>query len=514
MYARLGLLLTVVLAVAIVARDAPPACAWSYPTPLNEAVGDWFSEFSPQVASDGLGNWVAVWYRTAPPYSGPDSDVLVARSTNNGASWTAEAILNSNDTEYYDDRSPDVTTDGAGNWVAVWCSEENIFDPNLNAYIGGDYDILLARSTDNGASWSDSVALNTNAADDPYPSHDYGPHVAADGQGNWVTVWPTTNSLDDTIGTDLDILVAHSTDNGVTWTAPTVLNSNADKDSADDRDVQVTTDGGGNWVTVWGTNEQNLGGYYIGNDYDVLISRSTDNGTTWTDPAVLNPNAAADSGSDWDPQVATDGGGNWVAVWDSNEANVGSGIGTDKDILVVRSTDGGANWTGPAALNTNAATDSRGDGSPQVTSVGGSWVAVWSSAENLLDPNLNDYIGEDSDILLSSSWDNGASWTDPAVLNPNAAADSGSDWDAQVATDGGGNWVAVWNSDDDLGGTIGTDSDILSANESPAPAVGGIAELPEVSRSAGRSYVALAGVTAAALVALAAGGWYARRRLA
>jgi len=43
-------------------------------------------------------------------------------------------------------------------------------------------------------------------------------------------------------------------------------------------------------------------------------------------------------------------------------------------------------------------------------------------------------------------------------------------------------------------------------------AVGGIAELPEVSGSAGRSYVVLAGLAAAALVALGAGAWYARRR--
>jgi hypothetical protein len=508
MYARLGLLLTVVLALAVVARDAPPAYAWSYPTPLNDTVGDWLIDCRPQVATDGMGHWVAVWNRTAPPLSGPDHDVLVARSTNNGASWTAQAILNSNDTEYYNDYSPDITTDGAGNWVAVWYSDENIFDPNLNAYIGADYDILLARSTDNGATWTDSVALNSNAADDPYPSHDYSPHVATDGEGNWVAVWTTTNNLDHTIGPDLDILVAHSTDNGVTWSAPTVLNSNAGTDSADDRDVQVTTDGGGNWVTVWGTNEQNLGGYDIGKDYDILISRSTDNGTTWTAPTVLSGYALGDSGDDWKPQVTADGQGNWVAVWHSYEDL--SGIGTDRDILVARSTDGGANWTHPTALNTNAATDSRGDSAPQVTTVGGLWVTVWYSTENIFDPNLNDYIGEDSDILLSFSTYNGANWADPAVLNSNAATDSGDDYDPQVAIDGAGNWVAVWTSDDDLGGTTGNDPDILYATEGPP--VGGVAELPEVSDSAERNCIALAGLAAAALVALGAGGWYARRR--
>lgn len=56
--------------------------------------------------------------------------------------------------------------------------------------------------------------------------------------------------------------------------------------------------------------------------------------------------------------------------------------------------------------------------------------------------------------------------------------------------------------------------DVLAAENAGPASVGGIAELPDVSDSAGRNYVALAGVAAAALVALGAGGWYARRRWA
>lgn len=70
--------------------------------------------------------------------------------------------------------------------------------------------------------------------------------------------------------------------------------------------------------------------------------------------APLNTNAVSDSGGDFAAQMTTDGAGNWVAVWDSTEANVGGGIGDDHDILVSRSTDSGATWTAPAPLNTNA----------------------------------------------------------------------------------------------------------------------------------------------------------------
>ena len=51
---------------------------------------------------------------------------------------------------------------------------------------------------------------------------------------------------------DTDILVAHSTDDGFTWTAPTALNTNAASDAAEDTRPQLTTDAQGTWVAVWG----------------------------------------------------------------------------------------------------------------------------------------------------------------------------------------------------------------------------------------------------------------------
>ncbi len=47
----------------------------------------------------------------------------------------------------------------------------------------------------------------------------------------------------------------------------------------------------------------------------------------------------------------------------------------------------------------------------------------------------------------------------PAPLNSNAASDSGFDIKPQVTTDGLGAWVAVWESTDYLGATIGFDRD-------------------------------------------------------
>jgi len=419
---------------------------------------------------------------------------LVAGGGTPAYAWSYPAALNTNAaTDSGHDQQPQVATDGGGNWVAVWWSYDS-----LGGTIGTEGDILVARSTNNGATWTAPAALNTNAATDS--EGDCDPQVATDGGGNWVAVWDSYDSLGGTIGYDADILVARSTDNGATWRAPAALNTNAATDSGHDLLPQVTTNGQGEWVAVWQSNE-NLGGT-IGTDWDILVARSTDYGATWTAPAALNTNAATDSGWDVDPQVTTDGAGHWLAVWASNE-NLGGTIGTDDDILVARSGDNGEHWTAPAPLNTNAATDSGFDHAPEVTTDGeGHWVTVWYSE------------GSDWDILLARSTDNGVTWTAPTALNTNAATDSGNDCAPQVTTDGGGNWVAVWQSSDSLGGTIGWDYDILYATEYIplyAP-VGGLAALPDASDSSGRNYIALAALAAAALVALGAGGWYARRR--
>jgi hypothetical protein len=51
-----------------------------------------------------------------------------------------------------------------------------------------------------------------------------------------------------------------------------------------------------------------------------------------------------------------------------------------------------------------------------------------------------------------------------------------------------------------------------ACDSTPFFPVGGVAELPDISDSAGRNYVAIAALAAAVVLALSAGAWYARRR--
>ena len=57
----------------------------------------------------------------------------------------------------------------------------------------------------------------------------------------------------------------------------------------------------------------------------------------------------------------------------------------------------------------------------------------------------------------------GAGWTDPSAIDDNADTDSGDDAVVTVRTDDLGAWVLAWESDEDVGGTLGTDFDILTS---------------------------------------------------
>ncbi len=365
-----------------------------------------------QKSAIGVGNdtWIVVWRSFGEPGSalGEDTDLFFARSTNGGSTWSPVLALNSTaateELNVFDDE-PDIATDGAGNWVVVWESNNDLGDT-----IDGDRDILVATSDNDGLTWSVPAALNTNAGTDmPAQAGDWSPTVATDGNGTWIAAWETTDSQGDTIGGDQDLLFARSVNNGATWSAPAVLNSTAagDLDDPDngnftlDEDVQIVSGGAGLWLAVWHSTIALTKD--TGTDADIFMAWSTNDGVSWSDPEPLNTNAHTDGdATDWFARVATDGAGNWLAVWQSF-GNLGGTIGTDSDILCSRSVDNGATWSAPAPVNKYATTDA------------------------VVDPIV------DGDIL------------------------------PDIATDGLGNWVAIWQSTHSFGGRYGTDWDILAA---------------------------------------------------
>ena len=69
--------------------------------------------------------------------------------------------------------------------------------------------------------------------------------------------------------------------------------------------------------------------------------------------AEIDAGATGDTAQDTRPRVAGDGTGAWVAVWETR----GGPLGDDYVLLVARSTDGGVSWGPAVALDANAAAD-------------------------------------------------------------------------------------------------------------------------------------------------------------
>ena len=394
--------------------------------PLNaNAATDIGDDFRVSLATDRSGHWVATWATEFVDGSSIDNDgdILVARSIDNGQNWSNPIPLNTDaavDLRF--DGSPRIATDGQGHWVAVW-EAADLFQ---------DFEIMVARSGDNGASWTAPVRLNTNVGDS---AADHNPQVAADGQGHWVAVWSSSGFA----GTDSDLLFARSVDNGANWSFPAPLNTNALGDAGFDQAPSIATDGHGDWVVVW--ESANRANGTMGEDNDIWVARSVDNGANWSVAAQLDPNADVDNRYDSEPSLVTDGAGHWLTVWQSEEDG-----SHEDEIFLARSLDNGASWTTPATMIADATTDGASDVSPTIAADSlGDWVAIWNSSG-----------ATGQSVRVARSIDNGANWSAPGPL-----FNAGGGF-PDLVTDGRGNWLAAWESDGDFDGTD-TDLDILTA---------------------------------------------------
>jgi len=292
--------------------------------------------------------------------------------------------------------------------------------------------------------------LNPQADKDD--SADELPRVATDRSGIWVVAWQTTGGGPLGLGRDSDIVFTRSPDNGATWTMAAPVAASAREDDGDDTQPVVATDGKGRWMMAW-TSTQSLGGR--GRDRDIHVSVSNDDAITWTTPKAVNNNATRDYGADEQPDIATDGKGRWVAVWQSTDS-LGNTIGGDRDILSAVSTDGGLSWSNPVPVNTNAADDQRFDTSPRISTDGnGVWAVAWSSGGE-----SQSRVGYERGIHVARSTNGGITWSDPMVL-AGKEGDMRPGVGPRITNDARGHWVCAWASSDSLGNTKGLDRDVL-----------------------------------------------------
>jgi Neuraminidase (sialidase) len=232
-------------------RSTDNGATWKPIVNLSNTTG---SSSNPNVLVSDSAVYV-VWEDSTPGAS----DVFVLRSTDNGATWKAVKNLSNNSG---DSNKPQIAVSGSNVYV-TWEDETP-----------GSLDILLIRSTDNGATWKAVKNLgNITGLPDP-------PELSVLGANVYV-VW-----YDSSLGNP-DILFRRSTDNGATWKAVKNLSNNA----GDSTNPQIAVSGSSVFVT-W---EDNTPG-----NWDILNRRSNDAGVTWNTIRNLSNNA----GSSTSPQLA------------------------------------------------------------------------------------------------------------------------------------------------------------------------------------------------------------------
>ncbi len=230
-----------------------------------------------------------------------------------------------------------------------------------------------------------------------------------------------------------DIWFASSTDDGVTWGAPTRVDT-GDVPHLNDSDqprLVVTADG---TVVVIFQEFRDAAAAGSTADADVFYNRSTDGGATWLPSALpLNTTTAgANIASDVDRIWLHASGNNVYATWEEDEI---AGLGQEEEIKFVMSTNAGATWSAPAVITSTM---------PQVDDVDDPKVA--GSGLNVVVAFIDDN-GGNEDLEILNSTDGGVTWTQTAV-ETNTAGDADT---ARIAMDGN-NVLVAWF-DDEVSGS-------------------------------------------------------------
>jgi hypothetical protein len=275
-------------------RSADGGSSWSKNDNISSNAG---TSRSPAIAVDNAGNINVVWK----DFTTGDPEVYFSRSKDEGTSWSTP--LNISKTGYAD--NPAIGTDNSDYIYVVW--EE---------FVLPHYEIYFSRSTDGGSTWSNPVSISnsTNSSGDP--------DIAVDSTGKLYVVWEKYISYNH------EIYFIKSNDKGVNWGQ--VVNLSKNKYGSLDPSIAVYNS---NVYVVW---EDRSSG-----DEEIYFKRSSNGGANWKQSIILSDKAYYDS---YDPAISVDPVGNINVVWAEH----------NYDILYSRSVDNGASWSSKVNISNTA----------------------------------------------------------------------------------------------------------------------------------------------------------------
>ncbi len=265
-----------------------------------------------------------------------------AYSTNNGATWTHVQVA----------PNPGSLADKNHMWIDN--SPSSPYEGNLYASwtdFGGptDAEIMVSRSTDNGLTWSARVAISTAVS---AGSHNQGVNIQTGPNGEVYAFWAIYDSwpsLETAIG------FAKSTDGGATWLPAVRAITNI-------RGIRSQASGGGllggkdmrcasfptgavsmqnGHLYVTWTNI-GVPGVNTGTERDVYVSKSTDGGSTWGTAVRVNQDAPNNAKDQWFPWIACDPVTGFLVVAFYDSRDHASNDMADTYVAISR--NGGADW--------------------------------------------------------------------------------------------------------------------------------------------------------------------------
>lgn len=409
----------------------------SRPFPLAESfLFDSASDFDVRIAVDDDGELHAVWtaYDGA---SGPDTDIYYARTVD--GNWDAPIPVNPWAVGDADsDMQPDVAVDSAGVVTVVWATT------HASGLLGSDYDVFSIRRE--FGVWSQTEVVNQDATSDnadPQPE-DLGPQVEA-GPGDVVqVVWADNVVFQGGFGT-LTWAQRHP-QNG--FISPVAITSPQTSGAIESFEF-IIDHTGTPWV-AWA----DVGGLQgSGTDGDIFVARGP--GGVWSAPAAVHPDITVDADNDLNPALVANGYQSVDVIWASGRD---SGVsGTDRDLWIARGT-GPSSWAAPALLHTAMTSDSADERDPAAYAIGNRLVVTWTFNDT------SDPASDDDQGVVAVRTDTDPPWSDPVGLaNTSGVVDSSPEGAMDVVIARDGTVHMAWDSQDDLGGAVGFDQDILTA---------------------------------------------------
>ncbi|MFH1120746.1 MAG: T9SS type A sorting domain-containing protein [Bacteroidota bacterium] len=284
----------------------------------------------------GLNGWYYVGYIHSSGGQG------VSYSTDQGQTWT-----------------PVLAAPSPGGWGTLLDKNHMWIDNSpVSSYSGYLYDawtnfggsndaqIEINRSSDQGLTWSTPVNISTavNAG-----SHNQGVNISTGPNGEVYAAWAI---YDEWPSDETAIGMAKSLDGGATWQPATriINNIRGIRTSSTGKNMRVNSFPS---MAVDISNSVNRGSLYItwanigtpgintGSDIDIYMSKSTDQGVTWSIPAKVNQDPPGSGKQHYFPWIACDPANGNLSIIYYDDRNVSS---SDCEVYVSNSSDGGFSW--------------------------------------------------------------------------------------------------------------------------------------------------------------------------